>query len=201
MIKTDDRNLLRTADRDRFPANLIWIARFDNVRPFLFQNFFDGAKIQQCPVARRAREQRGVNRVNARPAIAGHLCFLTGNDENVFGSRRVLLDVRDLLVNIAFHAAAQWRIELSQIADFHRICALRFAICDLNRGREAVFFDDAMIATISPASVNKGLPFAAASKSVSIINSSQKALSSASSSTTPSFAMNSGFERARHAAR
>ncbi len=37
----------------------------------------------------------------------------------MFGSRRLLLDVRDLLMNIAFHAAAQWRIELSQIADFH----------------------------------------------------------------------------------
>jgi hypothetical protein len=70
---------------------------------------------------------------------------------------------------------------------------LRFAICDL----AAVFFDDAMIATISLASLSRGSTFVALSKFVSIINSSQNALSSASSSTTPSLATNSGLERAR----
>src|SRR4029077_20463402 len=52
----------------------------------------------------------------------------------------------------------------------------------------AVFFDDAMIATISLASLSRGSTFVALSKFVSIINSSQNALSSASSSTTPSLA-------------
>src|SRR6266849_1869779 len=102
---------------------------------------------------------------------------------------------------VTFNATAQRRIKLRQIADLHEICALRFTTCDLSGSREAVFFDDAMIATIWPASVNRGLTLAALSRSVSITNSSQKALSSASSSTTPSFAMNSGFERARQAAR
>src|SRR4029453_14046102 len=105
-------------------------------------------------------------------------------------------DVRDLLVHVTLHATAQRRIELGQVANLHGICALRFAVCDLNGRGEAVFFEDAMIATISPASANRGLTLAALSKSVSIINSSEKALSSASSSTTPSFAMNSDFERA-----
>src|SRR5204862_7932124 len=43
----------------------------------------------------------------------------------------------------------------------------RFAICDF----AAVFFDNAMMAAISPASVSKGLTFTALSKPVSIINS------------------------------
>jgi len=47
---------------------------------------------------------------------------------------------------------------------------LRFAICDF----AAVFFDDAIIATISPASISKGLTFVALTKCVSIISSSQK---------------------------
>jgi hypothetical protein len=50
---------------------------------------------------------------------------------------------------------------------------LRFAICDLT----AVFFDDAVMATISLASVNKDFTLAARSNSVSIINSSQNAVS------------------------
>jgi hypothetical protein len=65
----------------------------------------------------------------------------------------------------------------------------------------AVFRDEAIIATISLASLSKGFTLVALSKFVSIINSSQKALSSASSSTTPGFATISGLERARHAAR
>jgi len=43
----------------------------------------------------------------------------------------------------------------------------------------AVFFDDAMIATISLASFSRGFTFAARSNSVSIINSSQNTVSSA----------------------
>src|SRR4029077_17066899 len=115
----------------------------------------------------------------------------------MFVSVRVPIDVTDLFVKISLHAPAHRRIELSQVADLHGICDLRFAICDF----AAVFFDDAMIATISPASTNKGFTLAALSNSVSIISSSQNALSSASSSTTPSLATNSGLERARQAAR
>src|SRR6266480_5036005 len=33
MIKTNDRNFQGATDRDRFPPNLIRIARFDDVRP------------------------------------------------------------------------------------------------------------------------------------------------------------------------
>ena len=69
----------------------------------------------------------------------------------------MLVDVRDLLVHVTLNAPAQRRIKLGQIANLQGICDLRFAICDFNGRREAVFFDDAMIATISPASVNRGL--------------------------------------------
>src|SRR4029077_10003337 len=106
-------------------------------------------------------------------------------------------DVTDLLVKIPFHAPAYRRIELGEVADLHWIADLRFAICDF----AAVFFDDAMIATISLASLSRGSAFVALSKFVSIINSSQNALSSACSSTTPSLATNSGFESALQAAR
>src|SRR5262249_2523047 len=119
------------------------------------------------------------------------------NNKNVLVARHMSVDVINLLVKISLHAPAHGRIKLGEIADLHWIADLRFAICDL----VAVFFDDAMIATIWLASTNKGLTLAALSNSVSMISSSQSALSSASSSTTPSFATNSGLERARRAAR
>ena len=42
----------------------------------------------------------------------------------MFIRRRVLVDVRDLLVNVTFDATAQRRIELSQIADLHEISVI-----------------------------------------------------------------------------
>jgi len=105
----------------------------------------------------------------------------------MFVPRRVPMDVIDLFMKIAFHATAYRRVELGEVADFHDIADFRFAICDF----AAVFFDDAMIATISLASFSKGFTFAARSNSVSMINSSQNTVSSASSSTTPSLATNS----------
>src|SRR5206468_3796516 len=135
--------------------------------------------------------------VNTRASVCFQLSLRARNNKDVFVARRMPVDVIDLLMKISLHAPASRRIELSEVADLHWIADLRFAICDF----AAVFFDDAIIATISPASISKGLTFAALSKCVSIINSSQNALSSASSSTTPSLATNSGFERALQAAR
>jgi len=84
--------------------------------------------------------------------------------------RRAIPDVSDFFVNVPFHAPAYGRIELSEVADLHRIADLRFAICDLT----AVFFDAAISATISPASIKRGLTRTALSKPVSIINSEPK---------------------------
>ena len=51
MIKANDRDLLRTADGDRFPTDLIRIARFDEIGAFALQDFLDDAQVQKCPIA------------------------------------------------------------------------------------------------------------------------------------------------------
>src|SRR5260370_19033694 len=134
-----------------------------------------------------------MNRIDARPRAGRHFGLLSRHDEDVFICRRVLVDVRDLLVNIAFHATAQRRIELSQIANLHRITDFRLPIADLR--------DAAMIATSSLASFSKGSICVSPRILESMISSSQNAVSSASSSTTPILAINSARDRARQGAR
>src|SRR5206468_4338593 len=111
------------------------------------------------------------------------------NNKDVFVARRVPVDVIDLLMKISLHAPASRRIELSEVADLHWIADFRVPSADF---REA-----AMIATSSPASPNRGRILPSLSKPESTINSNQKDISSASSSTTPIFAINSARERAR----
>src|SRR5712692_3260882 len=139
--------------------------------------------------------------VNARSCLRLGLSPRPRDDQDVLVFRSVFVDVRNLFVNIALHPAAQRRIKLRQIANLQEIFKLRFAICDFCGKRDAVFLDDAIIATISPASPSNGLTSLWFSRPASMISSSQNALSSASSSTIPSFATNSTLERARHAAR
>jgi hypothetical protein len=67
------------------------------------------------------------------------------------------MDVVDLFMKITFYSTAYGRIELGEVADLHGIADLQFAICDF----AAVFFDDAMMATISLTSVSRGFTFAA----------------------------------------
>lgn len=67
--------------------------------------------------------------------------------------------------------------------------------------READFLELVIIATSSFASFHNGSTLSFLNNSPSIIISSQNALSSASSSTTPSLEINSAFDRARQAAR
>src|SRR6266496_2272275 len=45
MVKANHRNFQGTADRNRFPSNLVWVTRFDDIRPFMFNNFFDGSQV------------------------------------------------------------------------------------------------------------------------------------------------------------
>jgi len=45
MIKTYDWNFQRTADRNGFPPNLVWVARFNDVRLFALQDLFDRTQI------------------------------------------------------------------------------------------------------------------------------------------------------------
>src|SRR5262245_45384176 len=104
----------------------------------------------------------------------------------------VPFDVTNFLMKIPFHATAHRRIELGEIADFH-ISDFRLPTGD--------FRDAAIIATSSLASFSRGSTLASVSKRESIINSNQKQVSSASSSTTPILAINSGRDRAWHAAR
>ena len=69
VIKRDHRNSQRPAGSDRFPCDLIRIARFDDVRALALQDFLDRAQIQQRAITRSAREQRRVDRINARAPL------------------------------------------------------------------------------------------------------------------------------------
>src|SRR6476469_4680863 len=186
VIKPDHGYAQSAPDLQCFPAELIRIGGLDHIRPFPVQNFFHCSKIQQRSVLRRPRHNRRTNRVNTRAPVCFQLCLRAGNNENMFVPVRVPLDVTDLLVKISLHAPAYWRIELSEVADLHRIADLREA---------------AMIATSSPASLSRGRILSSVSKPESMINSNQKQLSYASPSTIPIFAINSARERARQAAR
>jgi hypothetical protein len=45
VIKTNDWHSQRATGGNRFPSDLIRIARFDEIRALAFQDFFDGAEI------------------------------------------------------------------------------------------------------------------------------------------------------------
>jgi len=84
-------------------------------------------------------------------------------------------------------------------------CGLRIADCGLARRTprpiRAVRIDATVIASSSPVSSLSGAMRGADASEHSQSKSNQKAVSSASSSTIPIFAMKSLLERARHAAR
>src|SRR6266404_6829688 len=177
---------------DRFPTDLIRVAGFNDIRPLALQNFVDCAQVQQSAITGCAREQRRMNRIDSRSSVRFDRSLPARNNQHVLVVRRMLFDVRDIIVDVALHAAAQRRVKLGEIADLHRNADWRLAIAD--------FRDAAIIATSSPASISKGRNFASLSNPDSVISSSQNAVSSASSSTTPILEMNSARDRARHAA-
>jgi hypothetical protein len=45
MVKANHWNFQRAAGGDRLPSDLVWIARFDEVRPFPAQDFLDRTQI------------------------------------------------------------------------------------------------------------------------------------------------------------
>jgi len=45
VIKTNDWDFQRPADRNRFPPDLVRVTRFDNVRAFTFQDLFDRTQV------------------------------------------------------------------------------------------------------------------------------------------------------------
>src|SRR5664279_319269 len=126
MIKSDDWDSQRSAQRNCFPAHLIWIAGFDDIGPLALDDFAHCAQIKKGTVTRRAGNQRRMDRVDTRTPFGDHFRFRAGYDEDVFVVRRVLLDVVDLLVDVALHASAQRRVELSDVADLQEICDSRF---------------------------------------------------------------------------
>ena len=193
VIKSDYGYAQDAPDLQCFPTELIGISRLDHVRLFPFQNFFHCAKVQQRAILRCSRDNWRTNCVNTRAPVSFEPGLRAGNNKDVLVAGRLSVDVIDLLMKIPLHAAAYRRIELGEVADLHGIGDLRLPIADL---REA-----AMIATSSPASLSRGRILSSLSKPESMINSNQKQLSSASSSTIPIFAINSARDRARHAAR
>src|SRR6266404_324519 len=64
-----------------------------------------------------------MDRVKARPRVRGDLSSRSRDDQDVLIFRSVLIDVRNLFVNIALHPAAQRRIKLRQIANLQEKAA------------------------------------------------------------------------------
>src|SRR5205085_11193377 len=191
-IKGHDRRSRGFTKRNRLPANLIGIARFHDIRLLALQDFADRPEIEEHTIARALGNYRGSNGTNTGSFIPRPFRFFAGNNQDVLVARP-LANVGGFFVNVAFHAPAERRIKLSQVAELQEIADCRLPIPD--------FRDAAMMATSSVASLSNGWICLVDLMSHSTISSSQKAVSSASSSTTPIFAMNSARERARHADR
>src|SRR6266581_839578 len=68
---------------------------------------------------RCSRNERRMDEINSRPFARDAFRFRSWNDEHMFVRGRAL-NVRDLFMHIAFHSAAQWRIELRQVAKLQR---------------------------------------------------------------------------------
>src|SRR3954466_15881034 len=60
-----------------------------------------------------------MNRINCRSSVCDLPGFRRRNDQDVLVLRRFVLNERDLLMDVAFYAATERRIELRQIANFH----------------------------------------------------------------------------------
>ena len=45
--------------------------------------------------------------------------FRARHNEDVGVIRRTIVDVRNFLVHVPFYSPASWRVEMSQVADFH----------------------------------------------------------------------------------
>jgi hypothetical protein len=75
--------------------------------------------------------------IDARLRSSGDVGFGSGNDQNVFIVRTMLLNELDLFVDIAFHSAAERRIKLGKIADLHakrRASTVIRGLTEMNRG-------------------------------------------------------------------
>ena len=57
MVKPDDRDAQRLAGCQRFPGDLVGVAGFDDVGPFLFEHALDGREVDERPVARGPRDR------------------------------------------------------------------------------------------------------------------------------------------------
>src|SRR6266498_1048041 len=125
MIKTNHRNFQGAPGSNRFPSNLIWVARFDEIGPLPFQDFFYSAQINERAIAGTSGDQWRMNRIDSGPPVARRLSLWAGDNENVFVLGRAILDVRNFLVEITLHATAKRRIKLGQIADLHAILSFR----------------------------------------------------------------------------
>src|ERR1039457_573137 len=134
-----------------------------------------------------------MNRVDSRTLSRDYLRFCARDDEDMFVVRRLRLDVDNLFVDVALHASTQRRVKLSEVANLQRIADFRLATAD--------FREEAIIATSSSASFSSGSTCFSLRILEPMINSNQNAVSSASSSATPIFAMNSARDRTRQAAR
>lgn len=192
VIKADHRHPCACPKRDCLPPNLVRVARLDDVWLFALQHLTDRTQIQERAIPRRARNQWGPDCVSAAAFVPCPPRFFPRNDENVFVVP-LLANVIRLLLHIPFHASAERRIELGQVANLQGIADFRLATAD--------FRDAAIIATSSEASFNNGAICFSERMLVSTMSSNQNAVSSASSSTTPILAMNSARDLARHAAR
>src|SRR4029077_1294287 len=95
------------------------ITRLDQIGLFSLQDLFDRPQVYQGAIMRCSRNEGGMNEINSRALAGDAFRFGSGHDEHMFVRGRAL-NVCDFCVHIALHPATQWRIELRQIANFHR---------------------------------------------------------------------------------
>src|SRR5580692_1969113 len=118
MVKADDRNAQRLTRDDGFPGNLVWVARFNDIRFFSGQNFFHGVQVEEGPVAGSSGNKR---RSDQECFASWRLDFfrpLTWDDQQMLMAQGV--SVLSLFLDVTLHTTAERGIKLRQIADLHR---------------------------------------------------------------------------------
>src|SRR5438046_10356484 len=110
MIKADHRDAPLASGRDRLPRQLVGIARFDQIRLLTFQNLIDLTQIQQSAIARSARNERRMNRIESRPFRLDHFGLCSGHDQDMY-IVSLRLDVLGILVQITFHSSSAPSVE------------------------------------------------------------------------------------------
>jgi hypothetical protein len=119
VVKSDDGDAQRLAGSDGFPGDLVGIAGLDDIGHLALEDALDGLQPQQGAVAGGAGDEGGADGVGAGAALLGHAIGGAGDDEDVAVIGGVVVEIGGLLLEVAFHAAADGGVKLGKVADFH----------------------------------------------------------------------------------